>query len=52
MQRVQLDSLNPRTLTDKELVNYATLYPAAELPTAWVAELVNRLADITDSKKK
>ena len=52
MQRVQLDSLSPRALTNEELVHYATLYPAAELPTVWVEELVKRLADSTDSKKK
>jgi len=52
MQRVQLDSVNPRPLTNKELVHYATLYAAAELPTAWVEELVKRLAEIADGKKK
>ena len=49
MQRVQLEALNPRVLTDEEMAHYATLYPASELPFEWVAELVKRFVAFVDA---
>jgi hypothetical protein len=49
MQRVQLEALNPRILTDEEMAHYATLYPASELPFEWVEELVKRFVALLDA---
>jgi hypothetical protein len=50
MQRVQLEAVNPRTLTDKELVHYVTLYATAQIPLIWVEEVVARFTAIVDKK--
>jgi hypothetical protein len=44
MQRIQLNTVNPRFFTDEELAHYVTLHAAAELPPEWVDELVKRFA--------
>ena len=44
MQRIQLNSVSPRMLSDEELAHYATLHAAGELPPEWVDELVKRFA--------
>ena len=50
MQRIQLETLKPHMLTDKELVHYATLCAPSDLPPAWVEELVKRLAALVDAE--
>jgi hypothetical protein len=50
MQRIQLETLSPRTLTDKEIVHYVTLYATSQIPAAWVEEVVARFAAIVDKK--
>ena len=49
MQRIQLNSVNPRFFTDEELAHYVTLHAASELPPEWVDELVKRFADRVDA---
>jgi hypothetical protein len=46
MQRIQLNSVNPRFFTDEELAHYVTLHSAGELPPEWVDELVKRFANL------
>lgn len=46
--------IQPASLTDKELVHYATLERPEDLPPAWVDEIVKRLAarvDASDTEK-
>ena len=50
MQRIQLETLSPRTLTDKEVVHYVTLYATSQIPAAWVEEVVARLAALVDNE--
>ena len=50
MQRVQLEAMNPRTLTDKELVHDVTLYATAQIRLIWVEEVVARLAALVDNE--
>ena len=45
MQRVQLESLKPSMLSDKELARYITLNTPEELPSSWVAEVVERFVE-------
>lgn len=51
MQRIQLNSVNPRFFSDKELAHYVTLHSAAELPPEWIDELIKRFAVLVDAKK-
>ena len=51
MQRIQLNSVNPRFFTDEELAHYVTLYSAGELPPEWVDELIKRFAELVDAKE-
>lgn len=52
MQRIQLNSVNPRFFSDMELAHYVTLHSAAELPPEWIDELIKRFAALVDAKKK
>ncbi len=45
MQRVQLESLKPSMLSDKELARYITLNTPEQLPNSWVAEVVERFVE-------
>ena len=38
-----MQGIQPSSLTDKELVHYASLARPEELSPAWVAELIKRL---------
>jgi hypothetical protein len=42
MQRIQLEALKPSMLSDEELARYITLNTPEELPSSWVAEVVER----------
>jgi len=40
-----MHGIRPENLTNKELVHYAWLTGAAQLPPDWVVELIKRLED-------
>ena len=42
--------LQPSSLTDKELLHYATLERAEDLPPEWVAEILKRFEELLDDK--
>jgi len=42
MQRIQLEALKPSMLSDEEFAKYVTLYTPEQLPSSWVAEVVER----------
>lgn len=44
-----MQGLRPSSLTDKELLHYATLVRPEELTPEWVAELIKRLAKRFDA---
>jgi hypothetical protein len=49
MQRIQLETVSPRFLTDEELAHYITLHAAGELPLEWVGELIQRFVKLLDA---
>lgn len=46
-----MQGIRPENLSDKELVRYATLEGSDKLNPAWVANLLNRFAEMVDSKE-
>lgn len=44
-----MQGIQPSTLSDKEFVHYVTLVRPEDLPPAWVAELIKRLAKRIDA---
>lgn len=42
--------LQPASLSDKELVHYATLMRAEDVPPEWVAELLKRFEQLLEDK--
>ena len=47
-----MQGIQPRTLTNEELVNYATIQGFKNLPPDWVEELVIRLALTPDQPRQ
>lgn len=43
-----MSGIQPSVLTNEELVRYARLQPADQLPAAWVEELIKRLEATLD----
>lgn len=41
--------IQPASLSDEELVHYATLERPEDLPPSWVAELIKRLTEHVDA---
>lgn len=50
MRRIQHDTMTPTFLTDNELVRYASIYAADELPKAWLTEIIKRFIELVDVK--
>ena len=46
-----MQGIQPRTLTNEELVNYATIQGFKNLPPEWVEELVIRVALTPDQTR-
>ena len=44
-----MHGIQPSALSDKEFVHYVTLVRPEDLPPAWVAELIKRLAKHLDT---
>lgn len=44
-----MQGIRPENLSDKELVRYATLEGSDKLNPAWVANLLNRFAEMVDT---
>jgi len=44
-----MHGIRPENLTNRELVHYAWLTGAAQLPPAWVEELIKRVEDLLEA---